>query len=248
MDSSTLHSADETLDSMFRGALKVIQKRKGYRFSLDAVLLARLAPVAPGDRVIDLGTGCGIIPLILSLSGKAQEIVGVELQAELADLALRNVALNGRKDLITICREDVKNLSARFSAQSFDCVVSNPPFRKLATGRVNPEEQQRLARHEVALALQDLLTVSFKLLKSHGRLFLIYPAVRLVELLGAMRTCSLEPKALQTVHGRIDSPAKMVLVEGVRESGAELLVREPLVLYDSQGNHTEALQRIYALT
>lgn len=242
-----LHSDDETLDSLFQGTLKLIQKRKGYRFSLDAVLLARLAPVAQGDRVIDLGTGCGIVPLIISLAGKAREIVGIELQPELADLAVRNVALNGRKDLITIYREDVNNLPARFPAQSFDCVVSNPPFRKLSTGRVNPREQQRLARHEVALALEDLLSVSFRLLKTHGRLFLIYPAARLADLFCRMRSCGIEPKAMQAVYGRIDSPAKMVLVEGVGESGTELQIKEPLVLYDSQGNYTEALQRIYSL-
>lgn len=238
---------DETLDSLFHGALKVIQKRKGYRFSLDAVLLARLAPVAPDDRVIDLGTGCGIVPLVISLTGKAREIIGVELQPELADLALRNVALNDRTDSITIYCEDVKDLPARFPPQSFDCVVSNPPFRKLAGGRVNPEKQQRLARHEVTLALEDLLAVSFHLLKTHGKLFLIYPVARLAELFCTMRSRRIEPKAMQTVHGRIDSPAKMVLVEGVRESGAELRIKEPLVLYDNQGKHTEFLERIYSL-
>ena len=134
---------DETIDTMFQGKLKVIQKRKGYRFSLDAIILARMAPVSPGDRVIDLGTGCGIIPLILAKSTEVKKIIGVEIQEELADIALRNVRLNGLSDIITIQKEDLKNISSFYPPGSFDCVLTNPPFRELDTGRLNPQKQKQ---------------------------------------------------------------------------------------------------------
>ncbi|MCX8011784.1 MAG: tRNA1(Val) (adenine(37)-N6)-methyltransferase [Desulfobacterota bacterium] len=240
-------SSDETLDTMFQGKLKVIQKKRGYRFSLDAIILGRLAPVSSGDRVIDLGTGCGIIPCILATPASVKEIVGVELQEELAELAIRNVKLNGLTKKITVVKEDLKNLFSFYPPASFDFVVSNPPFRKCQTGRINPEKQKSLARHEITVSLAELLKVSSYLLKVQGNIFLIYPAFRLVDLFYEMRKTGIEPKALQCVHSRADAPAKMVLVEGVKGGGVELKVKEPLVIYDSQGNYTPALQAIYAL-
>jgi len=238
---------DETLDTMFQGRLKVIQKKDGYRFSLDTVILSRRAQVSAGDRVIDLGTGCGIIPLILAATTPVKEIVGVEIQEELAEIASRNVIINGLGDVITILRADLKNLPSRYPPGFFDFVLTNPPFRKLATGKINPQEQKSIARHEIAISLQEVLTVAHFLLKTQGRFFVIYPAVRLVDLLYEMRACDLEPKTLQTVHSRINTPAKMVLVEGVRGGGIELQVKEPLVIYDAEGNYTQALQEIYSL-
>ena len=241
-------SPDETLDTMFNGILKVIQKKQGYRFSLDAVILARLAQVSPGDRVMDLGTGCGIMPLILAAATKVKEVVGVEIQDELADLSARNVRLNGLAELITIIKEDLKDLSARYPSGSFDLIISNPPFRKLDTGRVNPQEQKSIARQEITVSLVKLLKNAYFLLRNQGKIFLIYPAFRLVDLFYEMRKNSLEPKTIQCVHSRVDTPAKMVLVEGIKEAGVELQVKEPLVIYDSQGNYTEALKRIYSLS
>lgn len=239
---------DETLDTMFQGRLKVIQKREGYRFSLDAVLLARLAPVSSEDCVIDLGTGCGIIPIIIAYATEVKTIVGAEIQKELADLALRNVSLNGFHERITILQEDLTNISSLYPPGSFDCVLSNPPFRKLETGRLNLQDQKAIARHELTVSLQDLLKVAFSLLAPNGKIFLIYPAFRLVDLFFEMRKCCLEPKTIQCVHAQIGTPAKMVLIEGVREGGVELHVKEPLVLYDSEGNYTEALKNIYFLS
>ena len=149
--------SDETLDTMFQGKLKVIQKKDGYRFSLDAVILGRLAQVALGDRVIDLGTGCGIIPLILAATTQVKEIVGVEIQDDLAEVALRNVALNGFDGIINIVKEDLKNLPSLYPTGAFDFILTNPPFRKRSTGRINPQEQKSIARHEIAISLQEVL-------------------------------------------------------------------------------------------
>jgi len=237
---------DETLDTMFQGKLKVIQKKNGYRFSLDAVILGRLAQVSSEDRVIDLGTGCGIIPLILAATTQAKEIVGVEIQEELSEVARRNVTLNGLQHTVTIIKEDLKNLPSRYPASSFDVIVTNPPFRKRATGRINPQEQKSIARHEIAISLQEMLRVAYFLLKTQGKFFLIYPAFRLVELFYEMKACDLEPKTLQCVHSRVNTPAKMVLVEGIRGGGVELQVKEPLIIYDTKGKYTEALQKVYS--
>jgi tRNA1Val (adenine37-N6)-methyltransferase len=238
--------SDETLDTMFQGKLKVIQKKAGYRFSIDAVILGRLAQVSSGDRVIDLGTGCGIIPLILATTAQVKEIVGVEIQEELAEIARRNVALNGLDRIISIVREDLKNLPSLYPAGAFDCILTNPPFRKRATGRINPQEQKSIARHEIATSLQEMLTVAHFLLKTQGKLFLIYPAFRLVDLFYEMRHCGLEPKTIQCVHSRLETPAKMVLVEGVKGGGVELQVKKPLIIYDGEGNYTESLQEVYS--
>jgi len=238
--------SDETLDTMFQGKLKVIQKKDGYRFSLDAVILGRLAQISPEDRVFDLGTGCGIIPLILAATSKAKEIVGVEIQEELSEVARRNVALNDLRDVITIIKEDLKNLPSLYPTGAFDFILTNPPFRKRATGRINPQEQKSIARHEIAISLQEVLTVAHFLLKTQGKLFLIYPAFRLVDLFYEMRACDLEPKTLQCVHSRVNTPAKMVLVEGVKGGGVELQVKEPLIIYDTEGKYTEALQEVYS--
>jgi len=237
---------DETLDTMFQGNLKVIQKKKGYRFSLDAVILGRLAPVSSGDRVLEFGTGCGIISLILATTASVKEIVGVEIQEELAEVARRNVALNGLRDVITILSEDLKKLPSLYPTGSFDFILTNPPFRKRATGRINPQEQKSIARHEIAISLQEMLTVASFLLKIQGKLFLIYPEFRLVDLFCEMRACGLEPKTTQCVHSRINTPAKMVLVEGVKGGGVELQVKEPLIIYDAEGKYTEALKEVYS--
>jgi Predicted O-methyltransferase len=237
---------DETLDTMFQGKLKVIQKKDGYRFSVDAVILGRLAQVSSEDRVIDLGTGCGIIPLILAATTQVKEIVGVEIQEDLAELARRNVALNSCDGVIRIVKNDLKNLPLLYPTGSFDFILTNPPFRKRATGRINPQEQKSIARHEIAISLQEMLRVAYFLLKTQGKFFLIYPAFRLVELFYEMRACDLEPKTLQCVHSRVDTPAKMVLVEGVKGGGVELQIKEPLIIYDSEGKYTEALQEVYS--
>ena len=237
---------DETLGTMFQGTLKVIQKKSGYRFSLDAVILGRLAQVSAGDRVIDLGTGCGIIPLILAASTQVKEIVGVEIQEELAEVAYRNVLLNDLQDRITIIKEDLKNLPSSYPTGSFGVILTNPPFLKQDTGRINPQRQKSIARHEIAVSLQEMLKVASFLLKTPGKFFVIYPAFRLVDLFYEMRQCGLEPKTIQCVHSQIDTPAKMVLVEGVKGGGVEIQVKEPLIIYDAKGNYTQALQEVYS--
>ena len=223
-------SPDETLDSFLNGALQILQKKKGYRFSIDALLLSQFIRIRKNEKAIDLGTGCGILPLLLSKTTKAHSFVGVEIQKELANLAGRNVALNGLEERITILRRDFKRLREIFLPGSFDVVISNPPYRKYLTGRVNPSLEKAIARHEIKGTIEDLTRIASYLLPAKGRCYLIYSSSRAIDLLTALRHHRLEPKRLQLVHPQTGEPAKFILAESVKTSGVELKVMAPLIL------------------
>ncbi len=223
-------SDEETLDTFFNAKLRVIQKKKGYRFSIDAVLLSQFVKTRKDERVIDLGTGCGILPLLLSQTTKARSFVGVEIQKALAECAEKNVRLNHLEDKISILQRDLRELRNIFSAGSFDVVLSNPPYRKYRSGRINPSAEKAIARHEIEVELEDLTSIASFLLPAKGRCYFIFPAMRAVDLLAALRSRELEPKRLQFVHPRMGEEAKFVLTESVKSSGVELKVATPLIL------------------
>lgn len=226
-----LPSSDETLDTFFNGRLKILQKKKGYRFSIDALLLSQFIKIRRNQKAMDLGTGCGILPLFLSQTMKARSFVGVEIQKGLADCAMKNVLLNRLEDRITILHQDFRELKTTFPSGSFDVVFSNPPYRKYRTGRVNPLPDKAIARHEIKGTLNDLLSIASYLLPHKGRCYLIFPASRTVDLLVTLRKEHLEPKRLQFVHPRIEEGAKFVLVESIKSSGVELNIMDPLILH-----------------
>jgi tRNA1Val (adenine37-N6)-methyltransferase len=225
-----LPSPDETLDLFFKGGLQILQKREGYRFSTDAVLLSHFVKIRRNYKIIDLGTGCGILPLLLSRMTKASTFVGVEIQKSLAECAVKNVYLNHLEDRISILCEDFRKLKASFPPGSFDVVLSNPPYRKHRTGRLNPSPEKAIARHEIKATLDDLVSIASYLLPNKGRCYLIFPASRMADLFVALRKKNLEPKRLKLVHPRIDEGATFLLVESVKASGAELKVMPPLIL------------------
>ena len=221
---------DESLDTFFDGTLRILQKKKGYRFSVDAVILSRFVTIRKDERVIDLGTGCGILPLLLSQTTQAQSFVGVEIQNDLAEIARRNVLENRVSDRVTILCKDLRQLGQVYPPGAFHVVVSNPPYRKWRTGRVNPSPEKAMARHEIMGTLQELISVAAYLLPAKGRLYLIYPASRAVDLLVALREQSLEPKRIQYVHPRAGEEAKFILVESVKATGIEVKVMAPLII------------------
>ena len=223
-------SPDETLDPFFNGALHVLQKKKGYRFSIDALLLSRFIHLRKNEKAIDLGTGCGILPLLLSTTAKTHSFVGIEIQNELATLARRNVALNHLEERISILHHDFRKLRRVFPPASFHVAFSNPPYRKSHTGRVNPVIEKAIARHEIKGTLDDLIRIATYLLPAKGRFYLVYSPSRATDLLIVLRHHQLEPKRLQFVHPRIGEHAKFLLVESVKDSGVELKIMEPLVL------------------
>ena len=239
------HRDDESLDEFFQGRLKVIQKMKGYRFSLDPILLCHFVAPGKGKRVLDLGTGCGIIPLILARRDESLRITGVEIQEELADLARRNVRSNGLSERIDIIQGDLKRIDRVLEKGSFDLVLSNPPFRRPDSGRINPSSQKAIARHEVLVSLEDVVRCGREFMAPKGRLALIYPAYRAVDLFLGLRRERLEPKRFRAVHSHLRSPAKMVLVEARKGGGKELEFLPPLVLYEDSGEYTIEMKEIY---
>lgn len=224
-------SSGETLDTLAAFRVKILQPREGYRFSLDPLLLCAFAEIGVRARVCDLGTGSGVMPLLLAKAGKGREFVGIELQEELAERARRSVALNGLEDRIRIVSADLRDLPGEFAAASCDVVMTNPPYRKPSSGRVAPGAERGAARFELAGGLTDFLRTAAFLLKNGGSFYLIYLAERLAELCDEMRTFRLEPKRLRMVHSRMGEPAKLVLVEGRRNARTGLTVEAPLIVY-----------------
>lgn len=241
----TWNDQQETLDTLFEGRLKILQKKEGYRFSIDALLLARFADAGPKDRIIDLGTGCGILPLVLLFRRKAPRIVGVEIQPSLADLARRNARLNRFASRIKIWEKDLKDLGTNRLKGNFDLVLSNPPYRKIGSGRINPDQEKAWARHEVKTTLGDVLRVAYHILKDKGRLAMIYPASRAADLMKEMAGFHLEPKRLQFVHSHEKDDARLILAEASKEGHAQGRILPPLFLYDSSGNYTPSARELF---
>ncbi len=231
MNPCYLSSPDETLDTFENGRLMVVQRKGGYRFSIDAVLLSKFVHLRRNERVIDLGTGCGILPLLLSQTSKASSFLGVEIQKELVKCALKNIVLNHLEDRISILHLDYRKLKSHFPPGSFDVVLSNPPYRKYRTGRINPHPEKAIARHEIKGNLNDLIAITSYLLPNKGRFYLIFPASRTMDLFITLRAHHLEPKQIQFVHPRIHEGAKFILLEAIKSAGVELNILAPLCIH-----------------
>jgi len=236
---------EETFDTLFEGRLKIRQKKEGYRFSIDALLLSHFAEPRPKDRVIDLGTGCGVIPLILIFKRKAETVIGVEVQPSLADLARQNVSLNRFSSKIEIWEKNFKELVKQRDRGTFDLVLSNPPYRKVGSGRINPLEEKALARHEILATLEDLLRTGHHLLKNKGRLCLIYPATRTADVFQLLRHFHLEPKRVQFVHSHPQDEASLLMVDALKEGKTQIKVLPPFVLYKPGGQYTPQAEDLF---
>ncbi len=232
-----------TTDSLFQGRLKVIQKKKGYRFSVDAAILAHHVRLRPTDIAVDLGTGCGIIPLILSLQTPSAHIYGIEIQTDLAELASRNVRENHMEGSITIIHEDMKDFRSYLAPGTADVVFSNPPYRRLLSGRINPDAERAVARHEIKASLSDVVSVAENLLKPSGRFVVVYSAERAIDLIVNMRTFKLEPKRLRLIHPKQGSQAILAVVEGIKYGNPGLEVDSPLIIYESEGRYSDEAKK-----
>jgi tRNA1(Val) A37 N6-methylase TrmN6 len=247
------------MDTLFHGKIKVIQNKSGYRFSIDAVILAHFPNFKDKDIVVDIGCGCGVIPLIIAYRRPQVRLFGLELQEELFDLARRNVITNGLEDRITIQQGDLKNPEGIFFAPAnlpearpmvrpaayADWVVSNPPYGRSSSGRLNPKGEKALARHEIAASLWDVLKAARYFLKPRGRAAIIYPARRTASLLSAMRETGLEPKRLQVVYSYPGDEGRFVLVEAVKNGGEGLKILPPFFIYDQARRYSPEMQRLY---
>ncbi len=237
---------EETLDEILDGRLRVFQKKNGYRFSLDAILLADFISLSKNSQAIDIGTGSGIIPLILALSYPHSRWVGLEIQEALRVLAQKSVTVNNLDERIKIVQGDARIYKKLFTAHSFDVVTFNPPYRKINSGRVNSQQEKAVARHEIKGSLKDFLPAAKYLLRPAGKVFTIYPAKRLIEMVSLFRGNGIEPKRMKLVFSSAESNAEFVLVEALADGREELKIEPPLYIYDKSRNYTPQMHGIFS--
>ena len=222
----------ERLDDLQIGGLELIQNPSGFCFGVDAVFLSDFVKVKPGETVLDLGTGNGIIPILLSAKTGGKKFTGLEIQENTADMARRSVAYNHLEDRIEIVTGDIKEAAEIFKPAFFDVITTNPPYMLSQHGLSNPDDAKAIARHEVLCTLDDILRESMRLLQDKGRFYMIHRPFRLTEIMIKMNHYKIEPKRIQFIHPYIDKEPVLVLIEGVRGARSRVTVEPPIIIYD----------------
>lgn len=235
----------ERLDDLHRNGYSIIQNPAKFCFGMDAVLLSGFANVKAGETAIDLGTGTGIIPILLEAKTQGAHFTGLEIQPESADMAKRSVAYNHLENKIDIEIGNIKDASAQFGASSFHVVTTNPPYMTGQHGLTNPNEAKAIARHEILCTLGDVIRESARLLKPRGRFYMVHRPFRLSEIMCLMHQYGLEPKRMRLVHPFIDKEPNMVLIEGLRGGKPRITVEKPLIVYKEPGVYTDEIYEIY---
>ncbi len=236
---------EETVDEILGGSLKIRQSQRGYRFNLDSLVLAHFVSLKSRSVNLDIGCGNGILALVLSRRYAQSRWYGLEVQEGLALLAQKNVEQNGLELRVIIDRGDVRDIKKIYQPHSFDHVVFNPPYRKINSGRMNPLPEKAVARHEISGSLEYFLAAARYALKPKGRVFAIYPATRLVELICLFRKQDIEPKRMKLVFSDAASDAEFVLVEGRKGSREELKMEPPLFIYEEPKKYTQTMKNIF---
>lgn len=236
---------EERLDDLNRNGYKIIQNKEKFCFGMDAVLLSGFAHVKEGENVLDLGTGTGIIPILLEAKTEGKHFTGLEIQEESVEMASRSVGLNGLDEKVNIVKGDIKEASEIFGGATFDVVTTNPPYMSDNHGLKNPDMPKAIARHEVLCTLEDVVRESAKVLKPGGRFYMVHRPHRLVEIINEMTKYKIEPKRIKMVHPFVDKEANMVLIEGSRGGKSMIKVEKPLIVYKSQGVYTDEIYDIY---
>ncbi len=246
-DETNLIREDERIDDLQLAGLRILQKARGFRFGMDAVLLSDFARIEARDRVADFGTGTGILPLLIAGRGRAAHIDAFELQADMADMAARSVRLNGLTERIAVHALPVEQADEAVAPGTLDAIVCNPPYGVPGTTLLNPAETLKLARHQSEKGLADWYKMAYRLLRGKGRFSMVYPAPRMLEAMDGLRRAHLEPKRFRLIYPHADKPANLVLIEAMKDAKPMLHTEPPLIVYTSDGSMTAELKRIYHL-
>ena len=235
----------ERLDELDRNGYRIIQDPKRFCFGMDAVLLAGFAKVKPGEKVLDLGTGTGILPILLEARTKGVSFTGLEIQPESADMAARSVRLNHLENKVHIVNGDIREADRLFGAGSYHVVTSNPPYMTDLHGIKNPNEAKAIARHEILCTLEDVVSQAAKLLAPCGRFYLVHRPFRLAEILTCLCSHGLEPKRMRLVHSYEDREPNMVLIEALKGGRSGMTVEKPLIIFEKPGVYRSEIREVY---
>lgn len=240
-----LNKNEKIEDLQFKN-LKIIQNKKGFCFGIDSILLSDFAKeIKPNTKVLDLGTGTGIIATLLCKKTELKEIIGVEIQKEVYEMAQKSIQLNQLENKFKIINEDILNLNKIFEKNIFDAIVTNPPYKKKDTGIKNEEEKKIISRHEITANLEDFIKISKDLLKDKGEFYMVHRTDRLVDILSIMRAYKIEPKIMRFVYSNKNSEPKLLLIKGVKNAKPFLKVEKNLYIYNEEGKYTEEILKIY---
>jgi len=237
---------NEKIEDLQCNGLKIIQNKKWFCFGMDAVLLTNYCDIKNNSKVVDLGTGTGIIPILLSGKRNYSKAYGVEIQPEVAEMAERSVKLNNLQGKIEILNIDLKNSLDYLEANSFDAVISNPPYKLYNSGIINPEDKKAISRHEIKAVLEDVICIASRLLKQYGRFYMVHRPDRLADIMCLLRKYRLEPKQIRFVHPKAAAKPNMILIRASKNGNPELKFDPPLYIYDDEGNYTEDVYEIYS--
>ncbi len=237
---------DERLDDLNCNNLKILQKKDGFCFGMDSVLIANFAKISRKNAIVaDLGTGTGIISILVAGKQNPEKVYAVEIQEELVDMAKRSVKYNDLENKIDIINADIVGISRGNFNKKFDYVISNPPYKKLNTGLINDNQKKLISRHEVKCTLKDVVNEASKLLKDKGVFYMVHRPDRLCDIFNTMRENKVEPKEIQLVHSHLEDEANLVLIKGVKCGNPSLKVLKPLIVYNENNEYTEELLKFY---
>ncbi len=237
---------NERIDDLELKGLKIIQNKEGFCFGIDSVLLSDFVKnIKNNSLVLDLGTGTGIIPILLCGKTNLKKVIGVEVQEKIAEMAKRSIKLNNLEDRFQVINENILNLNKIYKKQTFDVVVTNPPYKKKNSGIINENHEKLISRHEIEADLADFIKVSKDLLKDKGEFYMVHRPERLVDILSIMRKEKLEPKVLRMVYSNKNKEPKLVLIKGIKNAKPFLKVEKNLYIYDENGNYTDEILEIY---
>lgn len=237
---------NERIDDLEYKNLKIIQNSEGFCFGIDSVLLSDFAKnIKKNATVVDIGTGTGIISILLSAKTNLKKIYGVEIQEDVAEMAKRSVKLNNLEDKIEIINTNIKDIFKFLEPNKIDVIVTNPPYMKLNTGAINEDKRKLISRHEIECTLEDIIEISYKLLKSNGEFYMVHRAERIVDILYYLRKYKIEPKTLRFIQANINKNPNLVLIKAVKNAGCQLNLEKPLIVYDTNGNYTDEILKIY---